>query len=58
MNGLKDFELQDRLKNSPSCVNMDGQNNHYVDLMESQKSNKRSMVGTIIGKAKESPKDT
>jgi hypothetical protein len=37
---------------------MDGQNNHYADLMESQKSSKRSMAGTMIGKAKESPKDT
>jgi len=41
---------------------MDGQNNHYVDLIESPKSNKRSMAGTIIGrqkaKAKERPKDT
>jgi hypothetical protein len=41
---------------------MDGQNNHYVDLIESQKSNKRSMAKTIIrkqkGKAKERLKDT
>jgi hypothetical protein len=41
---------------------MDGQNNHYVDLIKSQKSSKRSMAITITrkqkGKAKERLKDT
>jgi len=41
---------------------MDGKNNHYVDLIESHKSNKRSMARTIRGrqkgKAKERPKYT
>jgi hypothetical protein len=41
---------------------MDGKNNHYVDLIESHKSNKRSMARTMIGrqkgKAKERPKHT
>jgi hypothetical protein len=41
---------------------MDGKNNHYVDLIESHKSNKRSMARTIVGrqkgKAKERPKHT
>jgi hypothetical protein len=40
---------------------MDGKNNQYVDLIESYKSNKRSMARTIRGrqkgKAKERPKD-
>jgi len=41
---------------------MFGQNNHYFDLIKSQKSNKRSLAITIVGrqkgKAKEKPKDT
>jgi hypothetical protein len=37
---------------------MDGKNNHYVDLIESYKSNKRSMARTIRGRQKGKAKDT